>query len=127
MKLATSRLKEIIREEIAAVAAADLNEGLPMPRDVGLGAGPTGLTGLGLSRVDHQRFRDSRFGVAKFTGHEKPKTYNREKRTHDILAAVDEDGALWFKVARGPGDLDEPEAELKKLGYRYSPDVPVPS
>ena len=124
MKLATSRLKEIIREEIAAVAAADLNEGLPMPRDVGLGAGPTGLAGLGLSPASGPRFEASRFGVAPLSGDEAPKTYNHE---HDILAALDGAKKLWFKVGRMPGDLDDPIDALKDMGYTESADVPVPS
>ena len=119
MKLATSRLKEIIREEIAAVAAA-----LPMPRDVGLGAGPTGLAGLGLSPASGPRFEASRFGVAPLSGDEAPKTYNHE---HDILAALDGAKKLWFKVGRMPGDLDDPIAALKDMGYTESADVPVPS
>jgi len=101
-----------------------VNEVDPMPRDVGLGQGPTGLTGLGLSRVDRERLAAGGAGVAELDPHAEPKTWNIE---NGVLAALDEEGQLWFKRPHGPGDLDAPLAELEAMGYEQSADLPVPS
>ena len=82
------------------------------------------LVNLGLSRVDHERLARVGGGVAELGPDIRPKTWNIN---NGVLAAVDEDGELWFKRPHGSDELDRPIAELEQMGYTRSDNLPVPA